>query len=69
MPYAVRVFCPTCHGESADSARPYCLACLCGGHVDINPMSDGSIPPYHPDGSPVVLWVDALLPEWPPETT
>jgi hypothetical protein len=61
----VRVFCPACDGESRDPTSPACLDCLCGGFVDINQLPDGSVPPTHPDGSAVRMWVDALLPEWP----
>jgi hypothetical protein len=63
MPYCVRVFCPECLGESADPSSPPCLACLCGGHIDINRNQDGSVPATHADGSPVREWLDAKLPE------
>lgn len=69
MPHCVRVFCPSCEGESRDPARPFCEDCMCGGHIDINRNPDGSVPAYHPDGAVVRMWVDALLPEWPLATT
>lgn len=69
MPHVVRVFCPDCGGESSDPQMPPCLACLCGGHIDINRNLDGSVPTAHPDGRAVQEWVDRLLPpEWPIET-
>lgn len=69
MASVVRVFCPTCDGESSDPSNPFCLSCLCGGHVDINRLPDGSVPPRHPDGSIVRLWVDSLRGKWPLEMT
>jgi DnaJ-class molecular chaperone len=63
MAQYVRVFCPTCHGESQDPSQPACEDCMCGGHLDINRNPDGSVPETHPDGRAVVEWVDRLLPE------
>ena len=65
MPYCVRVFCPECLGESADPMNPPCIACLCGGHIDINRNPDGSVPTRHQDGALVMEWLDAKFPEWP----
>lgn len=64
MAHCVRVFCPSCHGESRDPTSPPCDSCLCGGFIDINRNPDGSVPSTHPDGATVVEWVDRLLPEW-----
>ncbi len=36
MPECVRVFCPSCEGESRDPTNPACEDCMCGGHIDIN---------------------------------
>ena len=64
MPDCVRVFCPSCQGESRDPTSPACEDCMCGGHIDINRNADGSVPERHPDGRLVREWVDRLLPEW-----
>lgn len=64
MPHVVRVFCPSCHGESRDPMTPACEDCMCGGHIDINRNPDGSVPTHHADGAVVREWVDRLLPEW-----
>ena len=64
MSQTVRVTCPDCLGESANHENPPCLgACHSQGHIDVDRTMDGEIPTHHPDGKPVVLWVDR---EWPP---
>lgn len=73
MSVLVRVFCPECNGESQDPSNPACEWCMCGGHIDINRNTDGSVPTHHPDGRAVCEWVDRLLPSltppvWVPDT-
>lgn len=59
MPHLVRIFCPTCHGESADPSAPYCRGlCHSQGHIDIDRNPDGSVPTHY-EGEPVRLWVDS----------
>jgi len=64
MKQYARVQCPDCLGASADPAAPFCGPCHCQGHIDIDRNADGTIPPQHHDGRPVVPWVDESEAFW-----
>jgi hypothetical protein len=59
MPHLARVTCPDCEGRSNDPREPYCGWCHSQGHLDIDRLPNtGAVPTHHPDGRPVVPWVD-----------
>lgn len=57
----VTVICPECVDGTAPNGYG-CTHCDAQGHRSINRLPDGAVPPFWPDGTPVVEWCPPMLP-------